>query len=183
MLEQVLFAGFGGQGMLLAGQFLAEAGRQEGRYVSWLPSYGPEMRGGTANCSVCVSDKEISSPVITAATCVMAMNRPSLEKFESFVRPGGLLIINSSLVDIKATRTDIDVVYVKASEIAEEIGNAKGANLVITGAYVEKTKAVKPESIIQAMIDKLGERKARFVESNKKALYAGIESAREGQDQ
>ena len=179
MLEQVLFAGFGGQGMLLAGQFLAEAGRQEGRHVSWLPSYGPEMRGGTANCSVCMSDRPISSPVITAATCVVAMNRPSLEKFESIVRPGGLLIINSSMVDIQASRTDIDVVYVKASEIAEQTGNPKGANLVVLGAYLHRTQAVSPESVVNAMVDKLGESKARFVESNKQALFAGMDAAKQ----
>ena len=100
MLEQNLFAGFGGQGMLLIGQFLAQAGMMEGKYVSWLPSYGAEMRGGTANCSVCVSDSPIASPVITKASCVIAMNRPSLDKFESFVRPGGTLIVNSSLIDV-----------------------------------------------------------------------------------
>jgi 2-oxoglutarate ferredoxin oxidoreductase subunit gamma len=179
MLEQTLLAGFGGQGMLLAGQFLAEAGMLEGKFVSWLPSYGPEMRGGTANCSVCVSDKEISSPVITSASCVVAMNRPSLDKFEKTVRPGGLLIINSSLIDVKTQRGDLDVIYVRANEIAEEIGNAKGANLVVLGAYIQKTGAVLPESVITVMEKKLGVKKAKFVESNKKAMYAGMEAAKQ----
>jgi 2-oxoglutarate ferredoxin oxidoreductase subunit gamma len=174
MLEQVLFAGFGGQGMLLAGQFLAEAGIQEGRFVSWLPSYGPEMRGGTANCVVCVSDEEIASPVIAQASCAVVMNRPSLEKFESMVRPGGLLIVNSSLIDIKATREDIDVVYINANEIAQEIGNAKGANLVVLGAYIKKTGAVSLDSVVAAMVLKFGEKKAKFVEGNKQALAAGM---------
>lgn len=174
MLEQVLFAGFGGQGMLLAGQFLAEAGIQEGRYVSWLPSYGPEMRGGTANCVVCVSDTEIASPVITQASCAVVMNRPSLEKFEAMVRPGGLLIINSSLIETKASRTDIDVVYVAANELAQEIGNPKGANLVVLGAYIKKTGAVAVGSVIAAMVQKFGEKKAKFIEGNKLALEAGM---------
>ena len=118
MLEQNIFAGFGGQGMLLIGEFLAYAGMIENKHVSWLPSYGPEMRGGTANCSVVVSDSPIASPVITKASCVVAMNRPSLDKFEQAVRPGGMLIVNSSLIDRKAERSDIDVFYVPANEIA-----------------------------------------------------------------
>jgi 2-oxoglutarate ferredoxin oxidoreductase subunit gamma len=180
MLEQNLFAGFGGQGMLLIGQFLAEAGMQEDKFVSWLPSYGPEMRGGTANCSVVLSDREISSPVITAAGCVVAMNRPSLEKFEKTVRPGGLLIINSSLVDVKATRSDIEVLYIPASETAEQIGNPKGANVVILGAYLQKRPVVSVESVMAAMEHKLGPKKARFLEGNKKALLAGMELAKQG---
>ncbi|MDO4749404.1 MAG: 2-oxoacid:acceptor oxidoreductase family protein [Eubacteriales bacterium] len=175
MLEQTLFAGFGGQGMLLIGEFLAEAGMEEGKYVSWLPSYGPEMRGGTANCSVVVSDRPISSPVITAASCVIAMNRPSLDKFENTVRPGGLLIVNSSLIDVKAKRDDIDVLYIPASEVAEEIGNPKGANVVILGAYLARRPVVSVDSLMSAMKVKLGERKARFLEGNKKALLAGLE--------
>jgi 2-oxoglutarate ferredoxin oxidoreductase subunit gamma len=178
MLEQTLFAGFGGQGMLLIGQFLAEAGMLEGKFVSWLPSYGPEMRGGTANCSVCVSDREIASPVITSASCVVAMNRPSLDKFEKTVRPGGLLIVNSSLIDVKANRGDIEVVYIRANEIAEEIGNPKGANVVVLGAYLQKTGAVEPDSVVKAMEKKLGAKKAKFVEGNKKALSAGMEAAK-----
>jgi len=175
MLEQVLFAGFGGQGMLLAGEFLAEAGMEEDKFVSWLPSYGPEMRGGTANCSVVVSDRPISSPVIASANCVVAMNRPSLDKFEKTVQPGGLLIVNSSLIDVKASRDDIDVLYVPASEVAEQIGNPKGANVVILGAYLARRPVVSVESIMSAMKVKLGERKARFLEGNKKALLAGME--------
>ena len=177
MLEQVLFAGFGGQGMLLAGQFLAEAGRLEGRYVSWLPSYGPEMRGGTANCSVCISDHEVSSPVITQASCAVVMNRPSMDKFENIVRPGGLLIVNSSLIDVKARRDDIEVVYVAASEISEQVKNPRGANLVVLGAYLQRTGAVRPESVIDAMVEKMGESKSRFIEGNTKALYAGMQAA------
>ena len=175
MLEQNLFAGFGGQGMLLIGNFLAQAGMKEGKYVSWLPSYGPEMRGGTANCSVVISDKPISSPVITKATCVIAMNRPSLEKFENAVRPGGVLIVNSSLTDIKATRDDADVFYIPANETAEKAGNVKAANLVVLGACIGRTKCVSPESVIEALVDKLGKKKAKLVEINRAALMAGME--------
>jgi 2-oxoglutarate ferredoxin oxidoreductase subunit gamma len=178
MLEQNLFAGFGGQGMLLIGNFLAYAGMVEGKYVSWLPSYGPEMRGGTANCSVCVSDKPIASPVITKASCVIAMNRPSLEKFEDAVRPGGLLLVNSSLIDIKAKRTDIDVCYVPANEIAEKLGSGKVANMVILGAYIEKTKCVSIDSVLEALLHKLGQKKAHLVDINRQALLAGAEAVR-----
>ena len=178
MLEQNLFAGFGGQGMLLIGQFLAQAGMKEGKFVSWLPSYGPEMRGGTANCSVCVSDKEIASPVITSATCVVAMNRPSLDKFEKAVRPGGLLIINSSLIDVKAKRDDIQVLYVPANEIAEKLGSPQVANVVILGAYLEKTHAVSIDSVLECIAAKLGKKKAHLVDINKQALVAGAEAVR-----
>ncbi|MGE4354415.1 MAG: 2-oxoacid:acceptor oxidoreductase family protein [Oscillospiraceae bacterium] len=178
MLEQNLFAGFGGQGMLLIGQFLAQAGMMEGKYVSWLPSYGPEMRGGTANCSVCVSDKEIASPVITKASCVIAMNRPSLDKFESFVRPGGDLIINSSLINVKAKRDDINVYYVPANEIAEQLGNMKVANVIILGALLELTKSVSLDTVLEAISLKLGKKKANLVEINKKALLAGAEAVK-----
>ncbi|MDL2300367.1 2-oxoacid:acceptor oxidoreductase family protein [Clostridiaceae bacterium OttesenSCG-928-D20] len=178
MLEQNLFAGFGGQGMLLIGQFLAEAGMLENKKVSWLPSYGPEMRGGTANCSVCVSDKDIASPVITKASCVIAMNRPSLDKFEKFVRPGGLLLVNSSLIDVKATRDDINVCYVPANELAEKLGNSKVANVVMLGAYLEKSKCVSIDSLLQVIATKLGAKKAHLVEINKKALVAGAEAAK-----
>ena len=111
MTQQFIFAGFGGQGMLLIGKFLAMACMLDGKHVSWLPSYGPEMRGGTANCSVTVSDEPIGSPLVDMADCIVAMNRPSLDKFEDKVKPGGVLVINSSIIDRKAVRDDIKVVY------------------------------------------------------------------------
>ncbi len=176
MLEQNLFAGFGGQGMLTIGQFLAQAGMNEGKYVSWLPSYGPEMRGGTANCSVCISDKPIASPVITSASCVIAMNRPSFDKFESAVRPGGLLIVNSSLIDVKSARDDIEVVYVPANEIAEKLGSPQVANVVILGALLAKHPCVSVDSVLECIALKLGKKKAHLVDVNKKALAAGAEA-------
>ena len=178
MLWTNIFAGFGGQGVLLIGQLLALAGMNEGREVSWLPSYGPEMRGGTANCSVVVSDEPIASPVLSMADCVIAMNTPSLDKFESCVNPGGKLFINSSIIEKKATRTDIDVYYVPCNEIADELQNPKVANMAMLGAYLEATKAVEVQSILDALLYKLGEKKAKFIPLNKEAITKGAESIR-----
>ena len=134
------------------------------------------MRGGTANCSVVVSDKPIAAPVISNPTAVIAMNLPSLLKFEHTVKPGGVLIINSSLTDAKSTRDDLTVAYVPATEIAEQVGNPKGANVVILGAYVAlHPDIVKVETLIEAMREELGPRKAKFLDGNIKALHAGIE--------
>ena len=175
MKEQCIFAGFGGQGMLLIGKFLAEAGMESGLNVSWLPSYGPEMRGGTANCSVVVSDKPVASPLIAQADSILAMNKPSLLKFESSVKPGGLLLVNSSIIDIKTSREDVEAVYVPCNEIAEEVGNPKGANVVFLGAYVaKKGNVIGEEAIIEAIRVELGEKKAKFLEGNIKALKAGM---------
>ena len=129
MEKTFIFAGFGGQGMLLIGKFVAMACMLDGKHVSWLPSYGPEMRGGTANCSVIVSDDPVASPLVDKADVIVAMNRPSLDKFEAHVKPGGVLVINSSIIDRKAVRDDITVVYCDANGIAESIGNPKGANV------------------------------------------------------
>jgi Pyruvate:ferredoxin oxidoreductase and related 2-oxoacid:ferredoxin oxidoreductases, gamma subunit len=178
MLWTNIFAGFGGQGVLLIGQLLALAGMNEGREVSWLPSYGPEMRGGTANCSVVVSDEPIASPVLSMADCVIAMNTPSLDKFESCVNPGGKLFINSSIIEKKATRTDIDVYYVPCNEIADSLQNPKVGNMAMLGAYIEATKAVEVKSILDALLYKLGEKKAKFIPLNEKAIQMGAESIR-----
>lgn len=173
MLEQNLFAGFGGQGVLLMGQLLAYAGMLEDKYVSWLPAYGPEMRGGTANCSVNISDEPIGSPVVSKATTVVAMNRPSLDKFESAVQPGGMLFINSSIIDVKASRDDIQVYYVPCNELAEELGNGRVANMVMLGAYIAKTQCVDIENVLQALLYKLGEKKAHLIPLNREALLKG----------
>ena len=178
MMNEYIFAGFGGQGMLLIGKFLAMACMMDGKHVSWLPSYGPEMRGGTANCSVIVSDKPVASPLVDKADVVIAMNRPSLDKFESHVKPGGTLVINSSIIDRKAERTDINVVYCDASKIAEEVGNPKGANVAILGALLQKSPVCSVDTMVEAIRVELGERKAKFLEGNKKALMAGMEAAK-----
>ena len=173
-----IFAGFGGQGVLLIGQLIAYAGMYEGRNVSWLPSYGPEMRGGTANCSVVVSDDPIASPVLSMADCVIAMNTPSLEKFEANVNPGGKLFINSSIIEKKATRTDIDVYYVPCNEIADQLGNPKVLNMAMLGAFLEATNVVKVDSVLDALLYKLGEKKAKLIALNRQAIEMGAASIR-----
>ena len=178
MTKEFIFAGFGGQGMLLIGKFMAMACMLDGKHVSWLPSYGPEMRGGTANCSVIVSDEDVASPLVDMADCIVAMNLPSLDKFESHVRPGGTLVINSSIIERKSERTDINVVYCDAMRIAEEVGNPKGANVAILGALLEKEPIVSVDKMVEAIRIELGERKAKFLEGNKKALIAGMEAAK-----
>jgi len=178
MMKQFIFAGFGGQGMLLIGKFTAMACMLDGKHVSWLPSYGPEMRGGTANCSVIVSDEDVASPMVDKADVVVAMNRPSLDKFEDHVKPGGLLVINSSIIDRKAVRDDIRVVYCDSNGIAESVKNPKGANVAILGAMLAKEPVVSVDKMVEAIRIELGERKARFLEGNKAALLAGMEAAK-----
>ena len=179
MTNEIIISGFGGQGVMAIGKTLCEAGMKEGKNVSWLPSYGPEMRGGTANCSVIVSDKDVASPLVDKADVIVAMNLPSLDKFEEHVKPGGLLVVNSSIIERKSTRDDITVVYCDANRIAEAVGNPKGANVAILGAMLEKEPIVDIDKMTEAIRIELGERKARFLEGNKKALIAGMEAARE----
>ena len=178
MMKQFIFAGFGGQGMLLIGKFLAMACMLDGKHVSWLPSYGPEMRGGTANCSVIVSDDDVGSPMVDVADVVVAMNGPSLDKFENIVKPGGLLVINSSIIDRKSVRDDITVIYCDANGIAEQVKNPKGANVAILGAMLAKEPIVGLDKMEEAIKIELGEKKMRFFEGNKAALLAGIEAAK-----
>jgi 2-oxoglutarate ferredoxin oxidoreductase subunit gamma len=149
MAHEIIMAGFGGQGVMAMGKILVEAAMEEGKNVSWLPSYGPEMRGGTANCSVIVSDEPIGAPIVTEATAAIVMNRPSLDKFENDVIPGGALLINSSLIDKKATRNDIKVYYIPANDIANELGTDKVANIVMLGAYLKVSGAASVDSNIR----------------------------------
>ena len=176
MVEEVVIAGFGGQGVMSMGQLLTYAGMLEGKYVSWLPSYGPEMRGGTANCNVIISDEQVASPIITQASTVIALNAPSLDKFEGTVKPGGLLFINSSLIDRKTKRDDIEVVYIPANEIADELGNRRVANSVVLGAYLAKIgDGVSPKSIIEALRKVLGPSKEGLIPLNEEALKRGAQ--------
>ena len=177
MTKEFIFAGFGGQGMLLIGKFMAMACMLDGKHVSWLPSYGPEMRGGTANCSVIVSDEDVASPMVDKADAIVAMNLPSLDKFEGKVRPGGVLVINSSIIERKSTRDDITVVYCDAMKIAEDVGNPKGANVAILGALLAKAPVVDDDKMSEAIRIELGERKAKFLPGNMKALQAGKDDA------
>lgn len=175
MEERMIFAGFGGQGIMSMGQLLTYAGMMEGKNVSWLPSYGPEMRGGTANCNVTVSDEPVGSPVITEATTVVVMNRPSLDKFEKYLVPGGKLFINTSLISKKAERSDIEVYEIPANDIANELGNLKVANMVVLGALLERTQLVKRESVLDALKKVLGPGKEHLVPLNEQALNRGAE--------
>jgi len=175
MEQRVIMAGFGGQGVMSMGQLLAYAGMLENKNVTWLPSYGPEMRGGTANCHVIVSDKEIAAPVISEATAAIIMNRPSLDKFENSVVPGGVIFVNSSLINRKVQRTDVEVYEIPANEIALEMGNLKVANMVMLGAFLEKTKIVDPESVLESLKKVLGESKANLIPINREALKRGAE--------
>ncbi len=179
MEERIIIAGFGGQGVMAMGQLLTYSGMLEEKYVSWLPSYGPEMRGGTANCNVIISTDSIGSPVVVEATTALVLNKPSLDKFEKSVVPGGRLFINSSLIDRKSNRDDIDVYYIPANEIAGELGNNRVANMVMLGAYLEAMKTVDVESIYKAFPEVFGAGKAHLLPINKEALIKGAEAARE----
>lgn len=170
--HKLLIAGFGGQGVMLIGQMIAYAAMNEGKEVTWMPSYGPEMRGGTANCTVIVSDEPISSPFISDATAVVAMNAPSLHKFEEMVQPGKQLFINSSLISEKSSRSDLEAHYVDATQIAKGLKSDKVSNMVILGAIVNKTKIVKLESIEQVMEKLFTGSKAKLLPLNKEALMA-----------
>ncbi|HEY9857298.1 MAG TPA: 2-oxoacid:acceptor oxidoreductase family protein [Stenomitos sp.] len=176
--HEILIAGFGGQGVLTAGQLLAYAGNFEGKQVSWVPAYGPEQRGGTANCSVVVSDEAIACTLVTEPTACIVMNQPSLDKFEAAVQPGGVLIINTSLCDKPATRRDLTVISLPATEIATELGSPKFANMVALGALIAAVPVVDPETVLKAMIKVMGADKARFVPVNREAIHRGMEAAR-----
>lgn len=177
MTTEIIFGGFGGQGVLLAGQVVTHAGMDEGKEVSWLPSYGPEMRGGTASCSVVVSDEEVASPSVETPDIVVAMNRPSFEKFESQLKPGGTMIMNSDLIEIEPTRTDIEVIRVPANTLAEEAGTIKAANMVALGAFNACANVVSDESLVAALAEIMGERKKHLIPVNEKALQLGREKA------
>jgi len=179
MQYEVIIAGFGGQGVMLIGQLLANAAMLQGSTTSWMPSYGPEMRGGTANCTVIVSDGAIGSPVVPRPGAAIVMNRPSMDKFEPLVQPGGVIIVNSSLVDRKAVRTDVDVLYIDANRLAEhEVGTNKSANMVVGGAYIGYTGAATADIVKYAMAKKMVG-KEKFLAANSAALDLGIRLAEE----
>lgn len=183
MLHQVIMAGFGGQGMMLAGQLLAYAGMLEGKHVSWYPSYGPEMRGGTANCTVVVSDEPVASPVVSQATAVIAMNRPSVERFEKVLSPGGVLVYNSSLVEQGPTRSDVRIAAVPANALADELGDRRVANLVALGALIALTGVVAPESVVASLKRILPERRHNLIAVNAQALARGASAVSPGEAQ
>ena len=170
----ILFAGFGGQGILFAGKFVAYKGLLENKQVSWLPSYGPEMRGGTANCCVVISEDEIICPIVLEPTELIAMNLPSLLKFEPTVVKGGTIFVNSSIITEKVSRDDVRAIYVPCLDIANELGNAKVANMVMLGAYVAATKILKPETIEEMITEMFAGAKAKFIPLNIEAFRRGM---------
>lgn len=176
MEEKVIVAGFGGQGVMAIGKLLAYAGMLEDKQVSWLPSYGPEMRGGTANCDVIVSDDMISSPVISKdATAAIIMNLPSLKKFEEEIISGGNILINSSLINEKTSRNDLEAYYIPANDLALQLGDSKVINMIMLGAYLELTKVAEVESVLQAFLKVFGEHKSNAIPLNREALLKGAE--------
>ncbi|NJD58890.1 MAG: 2-oxoacid:ferredoxin oxidoreductase subunit gamma [Anaerolineales bacterium] len=178
MQTEVIFSGFGGQGALFAGQVLAFAAMDAGHAVTWMPSYGPEMRGGTANCTVVIADEEIGSPTIKNPKAAVVMNLPSLDKFEPHIVPGGVLIVNSSLVNRDPVRTDITWVMIPAQEIAETIGPRRLLNMVMLGALIEKLPILTVDDLKEALSHHLPERHKKLLPSNLSALERGAAFAR-----
>jgi 2-oxoglutarate ferredoxin oxidoreductase subunit gamma len=177
MHEEIIIAGFGGQGVLFAGQLLAYAAVEEGRHVTWIPSYGPEMRGGTAHCTVIVSDDEIGSPLTSHPTAALVLNPPSMERYAPLVRPGGVLVVDSALISATAEREEIREIRLPAKEIAAELGFPQIANVVMIGALIEATGVVRPETLEKVLEQHLGERRRAALVPNKQALQRGAEYA------
>ncbi|MCL5265920.1 MAG: 2-oxoacid:acceptor oxidoreductase family protein [Chloroflexi bacterium] len=175
MHEDIVLSGFGGQGVMFAGQLLAYAGLREGKHVAWVPSYGPEMRGGTAHVTVVVSDEEIGSLIVAHPTVAVVMNLPSFERFVPAVKPGGLLIVNSSLIAETVDRDDILTLRVPANDISLELGNDRLANMVMVGALLASRPVVSKESVVESLKKILPERRQRLLEINEQAMQRGIE--------
>ena len=175
MQSEVIISGFGGQGTLYAGQVYAYAGMDEGKHVTWIPSYGPEMRGGTANCTVMISDEEIGSPSALHPRAVIALNLPSLDKYEPLVAPGGFLIVNESMVNRQPTRTDIHWLMIPANDIARELGNERVANMVLLGSLEANMKALPDGALERALQAHTAERLKKFIGMNIEAMHRGAE--------
>ena len=173
MTTQILIAGFGGQGVLFAGKFLAYKGMVQDKQISWLPSYGPEMRGGTANCSVVLSDMPVGSPIITAPDVLVAMNLPSLQKFVDTVVPGGKIFVDSTLIDAKVERTDVEVYYIPATQMAKDAGFATLANMILMGKVIKETQAVRFDNNLETLQSFIPAKKAKLIDINCQALDAG----------
>jgi len=172
VLAKTIFAGFGGQGILSMGVNLAQAAMLEGKFVTYLPAYGAEVRGGTANCTVAVSDEEIASPVASSPEYVVVMNLPSLVRFENYVQAGGAIFLNTSLIERDVSRSDIDVVSVPATEIAEKMGSPRSANMVMLGAFIKKSQLVDIKDVLEGLAAALKNRK-KLIETNREVLEAG----------
>jgi 2-oxoglutarate ferredoxin oxidoreductase subunit gamma len=179
MQKEIIISGFGGQGVLFAGQVIAYAAMDSGKEVTWIPSYGPEMRGGTANCTVVIADNEIGSPLVKNPPLVIALNLPSYDKYESMMQTGGTLVVNQSMVDRGAKRTDINTVFVAANEIAEQIGDKKLTNMVAVGALLAALPEVTVEALETALKTHLPARHQHLLPKNYAALRRGFESAKQ----
>jgi len=177
MQTSIVISGFGGQGVLFAGQLLAYAGMDTGFHVTWIPSYGPEMRGGTANCTVIISDEIIGAPLVNKPDIAVALNLPSFEKYEGLVKPGGLFVINSSIVTAVADRPDCDVVYIPANTIAEKQGTTKMMNMAAVGAMLAKRPFLTLDAIKQALRNHLPASKVSLLDANFRVLELGYEAA------
>lgn len=175
MHAEIIISGFGGQGVLFAGQVLAYAAMESGLHVTWIPSYGPEMRGGTAHCTVIISTEEIGSPLVRHPTAVIALNQPSFDKYEPIVAPGGVVILNSSLITHAPQRTDIRVIPVPANKIADELGNNKLANIVLVGALLGALDEMPLGVVEAALAGHLPERHRHLLNANQEALRRGAE--------
>jgi 2-oxoglutarate ferredoxin oxidoreductase subunit gamma len=173
MQTDIVISGFGGQGALFAGQVLAYAAMEAGYHVSWIPSYGPEMRGGTAHCTVVIADDEIGSPLVRCPSAVIAMNMPSLDKYEPLIPSGGLLVFNSSLATRPAVRTDIRVIAIPANALAESLGHTRLANIVMAGALLAATKVLPLDAVEKALAAHLPERHRDLLKANTLALHRG----------
>lgn len=173
MQTSIVISGFGGQGVLFAGQLLAYAGMDNGFHVTWIPSYGPEMRGGTANCTVIISDEPIGAPLVNKPDIVVALNLPSFEKYEGLVKPRGLFVVNSSIVSATADRDDVDVVYVPANDIAEKQGSTKMMNMATVGALLAQRPFLTLDAVKQSLRDHLPASKAKLLEANFRVLELG----------
>jgi 2-oxoglutarate ferredoxin oxidoreductase subunit gamma len=178
MQEEIIISGFGGQGALFAGQLLAHAAMDSGRYVTWIPSYGPEMRGGKARCTTVISDEEIGSPLVRRPSAAIVLNIPSFEAFSPAVKPGGVLVVNTSLVPQACDRDDITKIRIPATDIATEIGEVRLANVICLGALVAATDVVPLEAVEQALKDHLPERHRKLLDVNFKAIRRGAELAK-----
>ncbi len=172
---QFLFSGFGGQGILFAGKFLAYKGLMEGREVSWLPSYGPEMRGGTASCGIILSDEPVGSPIVANPDVLVAMNLPSLDKYESAVVPGGMIFADSTLIERKVTRADVTVFYVPATKLANDNGMPTLANMILMGKILKETGDSSEEGLRAALNKVISAKRADMLETNLKALQIGAD--------
>ena len=173
MTKQILIAGFGGQGILFSGKFLAYEGLIEDKEVSWLPSYGPEMRGGTANCSIIISDEKIGSPIVSNPDILIAMNLPSLEKYENATVAGGDIFVDSSLIEKKVERADVNAYYIPATKMASDLGLTGLANMIMIGYMIKKSGIMPYENIKKALEKVVSAKKANLMDANIKAIEAG----------